>query len=43
MKLTSFRFEVGDAMHDDMMEEQGFIVDFDVSGEQATEVLHIPE
>lgn len=41
--LTSFRLEVGNAVHDDMVEEQGFVVDLDVSGEQAAEVLHIPE
>lgn len=43
MTLTSFGLEVGDAVHDDMVEEQGFVVDLDVSGEQAAEVLHIPE
>lgn len=43
MTLTSFGLEVGDAVHDDMVKEQGFVVDLDVSGEQATEVLHIPE
>lgn len=42
MTLTSLRLEVGNAMHDDMMQEQGFVVDLDVSREQATEVLHIP-
>lgn len=26
-----------------MVKEQGFVVDLDVSGEQATEVVHIPE
>lgn len=41
--VTSFRLEVGDAVHDDVMEEQGLVVDLDVSGEQAAEVLHIPE
>lgn len=41
--LTSFRLEVGDAVHDDMVKEQGFVVDLDVSGEQAAEVLHISE
>lgn len=41
--LTSFRLEVGDAVHDDMVKEQGFVVDLDVSREQAAEVLHIPE
>ncbi len=43
MTLTSFRLEVGDTMHDDMMKEQGFVVDLDVSRQQAAEVLHIPE
>lgn len=43
MTITSFRLKVGDAVHDDVMEEQGFVVDLDVSREQATEVLHIPE
>lgn len=43
MTLTSFRLKVGNAMHDDMMKEQGFVVDLDVSGEQAAEILHIPE
>lgn len=43
MTLTSFGLEVGDAVHDDMVKEQGFVVDLDVSGEQAAEVLHIPE
>lgn len=41
--LTSFRLEVGDAVHDDVVKEQGFVVDLDVSREQAAEVLHIPE
>lgn len=43
MTLTSFRLEVGDAVHDDMVKEQGFVVDLDVSGQQAAKVLHIPE
>lgn len=43
MFVTSFRLKVGDAMHDDVVKEQGFVVDLDVSGEQATEVVHIPE
>lgn len=43
MTLTSFRLKVGDAVHDDMVKEQGFVVDLDVSREQAAEVLHIPE
>lgn len=41
--LTSFGLEVGDAVHDDMVQEQRLVVDLDVSGEQAAEVLHIPE
>ena len=41
--LTSFGLEVGDPVQDDVMKEQGFVVDLDVSGEQAAEVLHIPE
>lgn len=40
---TSFRLEIGDAVHDDMVKEQRFVVDLDVSGEQAAEVLYIPE
>lgn len=43
MSLTSFGLEVGDAVHDDVVEEQRLVVDLDVSGEQAAEVLHIPE
>lgn len=43
MILTSFRLEVGDAVHNDMVKEQGFVVDLDVSREQAAEVLHISE
>lgn len=43
MTLTSFRLKVGNAVHDDMVKEQGFVVDLDVSGEQAAEILHIPE
>lgn len=43
MLVTSFGLEVGDAVHDDVMKEQRFVVDLDVSGEQATEVVHIPE
>lgn len=43
MTITSFRLKVGDAVHDDMVKEQGFVVDLDVSGEQTTEVLHIPD
>lgn len=43
MTRTSFRLKIGDAVHDDMVKEQRFVVDLDVSGEQAAEVLHIPE
>lgn len=43
MTLTSFRLKVGDAMHDDMMKKQGFVVDLYVSREQAAEILHIPK
>ena len=41
--LTSFRLKVGDAVHDDVVKEQGFVVDLDVSGEQTAEVLNIPK
>lgn len=30
-------------MHDDMMQEQRLVVDLNMSGEQPTEILHIPE
>ena len=40
--LTSFGLKVGDAVHDDVVKEQWLVVDLDVSGEQAAEVLHIP-
>lgn len=43
MTLTSLGLKVGDAVHDDVMKEQGFVVNLDVSGQQATEVLHISE
>lgn len=43
MFVTSFGLKVGDSVHDDVMKEQGFVVDLDVSGEQAAEVVHIPE
>lgn len=43
MIVTSFWLKVGDAVHDDVVKEQGFVVDLDVSREQATEVVHIPE
>lgn len=43
MSVTSFGFKVGDAVHDDVVKEEGLVVDLDVSREQATEVVHIPE
>lgn len=43
MSVTSFRLKVGDAVHDDVVKEEGLVVDLDVSREQATEVVHIPE
>lgn len=42
-RLTSFRLKVGDAMHDNMMQEQRLIVDLNVAREQSTEILHISE
>lgn len=41
--LASLGLKVGDAVHDDVMEEQRLVVDLDVSGQQAAKVLHIPE
>lgn len=41
MIVTSFGLKVGDAVHDDVVKEQGFVVDLDVSREQATEVVHV--
>lgn len=40
--LTSFRLKVGDAVHDNVVEEERFVVDFDVSRQKAVEVSHIP-
>lgn len=39
---TSFRLEVGDAMHDHVVQKQGLVVHFDGAGEQAAEVMHVP-
>lgn len=39
---TSFRLEVGDAMHDHVVQKQGLVVHFDGAREQATEVVHVP-
>lgn len=43
MLFTSFGLEIGDAMHDDMVEEQRLVVDLNLARKQAAEVLHIPE
>lgn len=40
--LTTFGLKVGNAVHDDMMQEQRLVVNLYVSGEKAVEVLHIP-
>lgn len=40
--LTSFRLKVGDAVHDNVVKEERFVVDFDVSRQKAVEVSHIP-
>lgn len=39
---TSFGLKVGNAVHDDMVKKQRFVVDLDVSAEQTAEVVHIP-
>lgn len=39
---TSFRLEVGDAVHDHVVQKQGLVVHFDGAREQATEVVHVP-
>lgn len=41
--LTSLGLEVGNAVQDDVMKEQRLVIDLDVAGQQAAEVLHIPE
>lgn len=38
---TSFRLIIRDAMHDDMVKEQGLVVDFYVAREETSEVMHI--
>lgn len=40
--LTSFRLKVGDTVHDNVVQEERFVVDFDVSRQKAIEVTHIP-
>lgn len=40
--LTSFRLKVGDTVHDDVVQEERLVVDFDVPRQKAVEVSHIP-
>lgn len=39
---TSYRLKIRDAMHDDMVKEQGFVIDLYVTRKETSEVLHIP-
>lgn len=39
---TAFRLKVGDAVHDDMMEEEGLVVHLDAAREEPTEVMDVP-
>lgn len=39
---TAFRLKVGDAMHDDVVEEEGLVVHFDAAREEPTEVMDVP-
>ncbi len=39
---TSFRLKIRDAMHDDMVKEQGIVVDFYVARKETSEVMHVP-
>jgi len=39
---TSFRLKIRDAMHDDMVKEQGLVVDFYVPRKETSKVMHIP-
>lgn len=39
---TSFRLEVGDAVHDHVVQKQGLVVHFDGAREQAAEIMHVP-
>lgn len=41
-EATSFRLEVGDAVHDHMVQKQGLAVHFDGAREQATGAMHVP-
>lgn len=38
---TSFRLKIRYAMHDDMVKEQGLVVDFYVARKETSEVMHI--
>lgn len=40
--LTSLGLKVGNAVQDDVMKEQRLVIDLNVAGQQAAEVLHIP-
>lgn len=42
MTLTSLGLKVGNTMQDDVMKEQRLVIDLNVAGQQAAEVLHIP-
>lgn len=39
---TAFRLKVGDAMHDDVVEEQGLVVHLDAAREEPAEVMDVP-
>ncbi len=39
---TSFRLKIRDSMHDDMVKEQGIVVDFYVARKETSEVMHVP-
>lgn len=40
--LTAFRLKVGDAVHDDMVEEEGLVVHLDAARQEPTEVMDVP-
>lgn len=39
---TAFGLEVGDAMHDDVVQEERLVVHFDAAGEESAEVMDVP-
>lgn len=39
---TAFRLKVGDAVHDDVVEEEGLVVHLDAAREEPTEVMDVP-